>query len=336
MTLIALLRAAARTRRQAAPALALLAFVGGACAPRAGAAETLDCSAVSEAAAPGAEAIAAARRDARDHGFLWRISKDGRTSWLYGTIHVARLEWMFPGPTVQQALRDTDVLALELDPLDAQIQARLARAVAAMPHTALPQALQQRVRAAAAALCVPYDSIAAYAPEFQVVTLGALAGRSLQLEAQYGADIGLSAVAHGAGKEVLSLETPEGQLQALRMRDAAETAAFVEDNLRELEPGDAAALLGRMARAWAGADYDEIEHYAQWCRCLDTPIARTVMARLLEGRNPALAAAIDRAHGDGKRVFAAVGSLHLFGPAGLPALLARRGYRVEQVPLRQP
>ena len=24
-----------------------------------------------------------------DHGFLWRVSKDGRSSWLYGTLHVA-------------------------------------------------------------------------------------------------------------------------------------------------------------------------------------------------------------------------------------------------------
>jgi len=29
-------------------------------------------------------------------------------------------------------------------------------------------------------------------------------------------------------------------------------------------------------------------------------------------------------------VFAAVGSLHMIGPKGLPALLRQRGYRVEQ------
>ena len=39
-----------------------------------------------------------AQRHARDRGFLWKLEKDGRTSWLYGTVHVARLEWAFPGP----------------------------------------------------------------------------------------------------------------------------------------------------------------------------------------------------------------------------------------------
>ena len=48
---------------------------------------------------PTAEALQAAARQARDHGFLWRISKDGRTSFLYGTMHVGKLDWAVPGPS---------------------------------------------------------------------------------------------------------------------------------------------------------------------------------------------------------------------------------------------
>ena len=53
------------------------------------------------------EAVSAGMRDARDRGFLWRIEKDGRRSWLYGTLHVAERGWMFPGPTLVQALRQS-------------------------------------------------------------------------------------------------------------------------------------------------------------------------------------------------------------------------------------
>ena len=31
-----------------------------------------------------------ARRRPVDRGYLWRIVKDGRTSWLYGTLHLGR------------------------------------------------------------------------------------------------------------------------------------------------------------------------------------------------------------------------------------------------------
>ena len=61
---------------------------------------------------------AAAAQRATDHGLLWRIEKNGHTSWLYGTIHVARADWMLPGPAVRSALQQVDSIALELDLLD--------------------------------------------------------------------------------------------------------------------------------------------------------------------------------------------------------------------------
>jgi hypothetical protein len=93
----------------------------------------------------GAEQFQAGLRDATDHGFLWRIVKEGRTSYLYGTIHAARLEWMFPGPRTAAALAASDALALELDVLDPDIQARVASSASARPGDALPAALVQRI-----------------------------------------------------------------------------------------------------------------------------------------------------------------------------------------------
>lgn len=304
-------------------------------APQAPAAQP-DCKTATDSTRPSAESVQSAINNAQDHGYLWRIRKDGRTSYLYGTIHVGKLAWMFPGPRVMQALRESDALALELDPLDPSIQARLAKGIADMPHAALPEALAQRLRRAAAALCVPYETIAPYAPEFQIVTLSALAGRPEHLEAQFGVDIGLAAIGHKTGKPIISLETPESQLQMLQMRDAHEAITFVEESLDELEPGRAAAQLDRMARAWVSADFEELAHYADWCQCLDTPVERAVMRRLLDERNPGLAEAIDRRHAAGQQVFAAIGSLHLFGPIGLPALLEKRGYLIERVDLHLP
>jgi len=40
------------------------------------------------------EMLSAAQRQARDRGFLWRVSKDGHSSYLYGTLHVGREAWL--------------------------------------------------------------------------------------------------------------------------------------------------------------------------------------------------------------------------------------------------
>lgn len=280
---------------------------------------------------PTAEMVQAAMRNARDHGFLWRISKDSHTSYLYGTIHVAKFEWMFPGPIVSRALHASDTVALEMDMLDAGIQAEISKGMLAQPSVVLPAALEKRMRQQAEAFCVPYESISALTPEFQVTVLTMMVGREVGLEGAYAIDTVLAGIGHKANKHMVSLETPALQLQLLKMDSVAAIQAFVADNLDELEKGRSLMMLERVANAWANADFAEMVNFDKWCECLNTETEREVMKRALDERNPALAEHIDALHKEGKQVFAAVGSLHMFGPLGLPDLMAKRGYKVERL-----
>jgi uncharacterized protein YbaP (TraB family) len=276
------------------------------------------------------EQVEAGMRAAEDHGFLWRVTRDGRTSYLYGTIHVARLEWVFPGPTVVDALRESDTVALELDVLDAEVQRRLQLAMSADRGLALPAAVVDRVRRRAALECVSPDALAKMAPEMQVASLTVLAARRDGLDPAYSVDLMLSGVAHGARKTVISLETPEAQMKALQMPSADDAVAFMTDALDDLESGRVRPLLNRLAAIWAAGDHAQLSRYGEWCDCRRTPAEQLAMKRLVDDRNPAMADAIDALHRNGRRVFAAVGSLHMIGPRGLPALLAARGYTVER------
>jgi uncharacterized protein YbaP (TraB family) len=278
----------------------------------------------------------AAMAQARDHGFLWRISKDGRSSFLYGTIHVAKKDWMFPGPNLMRSFMASDTVALELDMLDPDIQSRLTAGMAAMHGAVLPEPLVKRMRAQAAAQCVPFDSLVKLIPELQITTLTLMAGRGDGLEAGYGIDMVLAGMGHGAKKAVVSLETPELQIKAMQMRDAQETIDYVQESLDELQSDHARLFVKRLTQVWASADYDQMAHFYDWCECMDSKIDRESMKRLVDDRNPALAQQVDAMHRSGKRVFAAVGSLHMVGPSGLPALMEKLGYQVERVALQSP
>lgn len=284
---------------------------------------------------PAPEVLQEALRNARDHGFLWRISKDGRTSFLYGTIHVAKFDWMFPGAQVMKAILATDTIALELDVMDTDIQSRIATGMAELPRTPLPSSLNKRMQRQAAQVCVPYTSIADSSPEMQVITLAIMAARRDGLEAAYAIDAVLAGIGHSMKREMVSLETPELQLQLLKMKNPQETLLFVQDSLLELESGRSLKMIKRIAKVWAAADYKEMERFNEWCECLKTESERKWMKRALDDRNPALADHIDALHTSGKQVFAAVGSLHMFGHLGLPTLLEKRGYRVERVSFGQ-
>jgi uncharacterized protein YbaP (TraB family) len=282
---------------------------------------------------PTQEMMQAAMQNAKDRGFLWRITKDGHTSYLYGTMHVGKLEWTFPGPTVREALRASDTMALELDVLDPQIQAQMRQEMAGLKGFTLPDELDARLRRDAAALCVPWESLAGSPPELQIVVLDVMAGREEGLDAAYAVDGTLAAIGHASHQQMVSLETPAFQMHALLMKTREETIAYVEDNLDELESASARVQLKRLATAWAHSDYADMARYPEWCECLRTPEERAMMKRMLDERNPAMADKIDALHREGRRVFAAVGSMHMFGPAGLPALLRQKGYAVERVEL---
>jgi len=296
-----------------------------------GAARAQAASCPPTAAAPTPEQVQQGVRDAKDRGFLWRIRKDGRASYLYGTVHVAKLAWIFPGPAVSQAMQASDTLALELDVLDPDVQLRMTAGAAAAPGSALPANLQQRMDRQARAECVPPQALLGLQPEMQVAALTTLVGRRDGLDPAYGIDAVLAGWARGVGKPVVSLETPELQLRTLSGTTRAETLEFVDSALKDMESGRAAPGLLRVAQTWADGDLAALNHYEDWCDCMRTSADRAAMARMLDDRNPALADRIAALHADGQRVFAAVGSLHMTGPLGLPAQMAQRGFVVEPV-----
>lgn len=281
--------------------------------------------------APDAAQLQAAQHQAKDHGFLWRLHKGGHTSYLYGTLHVAKLAWVFPGPQMLRALRETDRLALELNLLDPETAKALQAGAREPAPQKVPEAFASWVKERADALCLSLTDLQALNPGFQAINITLAEARVQGLEAAYGIDLILAMSAQGYGRPIDALESVQTQLDVL-------TVGGQEDDLEALEELDPVAMekqkdvLVRSANAWATSDYATMNDYPSWCHCMDREADRVRMKRALEGRNPHLADGIDALHMQGHKVFAAVGSLHTIGSeAGLPALLTRRGYRVERV-----
>ena len=65
---------------------------------------------------PTKAALRIAKKQTGDRGYLFEIwDTDKLRGYLFGTIHVSQLRWFFPGPKTWQALRNSDVLAVEYD-----------------------------------------------------------------------------------------------------------------------------------------------------------------------------------------------------------------------------
>lgn len=283
------------------------------------------------ATAPSATRQVQAERSARDRGLLWQVTRDGRTSWLYGTIHIGRYEWTVPGPQVRAALQASDVLALELDPLDPRTAQALRSGMAPNPRHVLGDELARRLATQMQLACLPEAMMTQVAPEMIAMTLMATMAQHDGLDAAHGIDVALARRARASGLPVVGLESPEAQLALLISPTQSRLQASLDRMLRDLEDGKVRPMMLRIARTWETGDERALIDYADWCDCANTPDERAQLKVLLNDRNPALADGIDALHAEGRRVFAAVGSLHLVGPEGVPAQLARRGYSVRRI-----
>ena len=281
---------------------------------------------------PTQEQLQAGLRDARDLGFLWRITKDGRSAYLYGTVHVGKLAWAFAGPKTRAALSASDTLALELDLTDPAVMAELAQKFRAEPGAVpLPAALRRRIAQQVAAACLPEQALAGLHPVVQAITLTVLAARWDGLDPSYAQELALAGFARSTGKSLVSLESAQAQADALIPAEAGQAVQLTAQSIEQIELGTTRRTLARLAQAWERGQLDELERYEQWCECAISPQERAFMRRLNDERNPALAERIDALHGQGKAVFAAVGALHMTGAQALPSLMRKRGFQVERI-----
>jgi uncharacterized protein YbaP (TraB family) len=252
----------------------------------------------------------------RDRGLLWRATRDGRVLHLYGTLHVGKPHWKKLGPRTSAALRDSDVLALEIDPLDPALGA----AMAELPYPRqFSAAMRERLELAYRRACMAPEALATLHPLLQLTTLTVMEARWFGMDPAYSAELTLAGQPRNGSRRLVALETPSVQIRALVPAEEAEAQAMFEQGLEKL------------ATAWEKGDLATLEDPSAWCECQLNDTDRALMARLTEARNAALADGIVAQHRAGKRVFAAVGALHMAGPQSLPRLLEQQGFKVERV-----
>jgi len=294
------------------------------CVPRAGAQPA--CPPV--AGTPTPAEVQEAAKHARDRGALWRFEKDGRHGYLYGSIHVGKLEWAVPGRTVAQAIRDAETIAIEADPLDPRFRADVMAPQKPAEAPALPPALVDRLRAQATRACVPWERLQGMPPMMIVTTLTLLDVRWEGLYVDYATELVLAAIAKAAGKDVATLETAAVQRAAIiGSNPPAEQLASIEALVLSLENGASRKEIVAIADAWASGDLDAL------ALRLVQPAERAMLERSVFSRNPGIAARIEELHRAGRRVFVATGILHMVGDSALQKLLAERGFTIERLRL---
>ena len=273
--------------------------------------------------------------DVPRRGALYRVHHEGKTSYLFGTIHVGKQDFFPLEPQVTAALAKCSSLVLELD---VRASAPYYRALERHGQYPAGQSIAQHLSPAALAklqlalekVKLPLASVEHYRPW---VVANILVGQEIEKSGFHrglGVEGYLLNNAAQQKKPLQELETADYQLGLFGAMDDAQQEAYLLENIADIESGAALRKSAGLVEAWSVADAGRIATLTRELTSGDTVSARFMDRTLLGKRNPEMAAGIEAIMRKGD-AFIGIGLLHLVGDKGVPALLRQHGYQVEQV-----
>ena len=260
---------------------------------------------------------------------LWTVEKDGKTLYLFGSIHLLPPSIKWRRPEIDAAIAASKVFVFE-----APVDGGAAGAMSAFIETGgklpdgttlqdvLPPDLYSQVEDAAWKVNYPPMALKQFRPWLVAVSLELFSYIKAGFSTWYGVDRLIESDAKLSGHTVDYLETVEGQLSFFSRLDRKTEIAYLRETVRSLaeEPNSPNDLVA----AWASGKPEKM------IGLLDEAFAKVpaLRAQLLVARNKNWLPKLEAMLASPETHFVTVGVGHLVGPDSVVAALKAKGYRV--------
>ncbi|MCF6192749.1 MAG: TraB/GumN family protein [Kangiellaceae bacterium] len=261
---------------------------------------------------------------------LWKVEKNGVTSYLFGSIHIGS-ENMYPlSSIVTNAYTNADHLAVEID-LKPGEEMKMVPLVQKYGLD-LTKPIEQRLspeglviyQKACKERALPCAQFAPFRGWLLSAQLTVLQMQKLGYKEELGIDKHFLNMAHKANKSVISLESAQMQFELLGGLDQ-ETQEIMLIQSLQATTEDIEALFA----AWqTGDDKAMLEMFQQGA---DNPKIKAMYLKLFDKRNIKMAKKIDHNASAKKSLFVVVGAGHIIGKNGLVDLLTKDGFKATQL-----
>jgi uncharacterized protein len=263
----------------------------------------------------GTAAFALLALDASAQSFVWKITRNGQTLYLGGTVHVLR-ESDFPLPIeFDDAFAAADELWFEVDFAEMQSPAAIG--------------LLLRDRAALVDYCrtsgLSLATMSRFKPGLLMMNIQMFEFTRLGLH-QQGVELYYGPKAMRAGKPTRGLETIAEQLGFIEAVGTENPSELVLQTIRDLQK--TGPMIDTAIDAWRRGDLAKMNESILQQMEADAP---AVAEKLIAQRNRNWVPQIERLLASEPVELILVGAGHLPGPKGVLALLEARGCAIEQI-----
>jgi uncharacterized protein YbaP (TraB family) len=268
---------------------------------------------------------------------FWEVRGGERDATLYllGSVHVGDGRPLALAPSLEAALARSEELVVEVDLAEVTPE-RVLRFLDRRGKLAPAEDLSSRLAPETLALLREFlaerdlDAAGVERLEPWAIALLVIEGslREAGYEGAYGVDQWFLDRAGRSGQPIVGLESVEFQLELLSDLSREHAERLLRETLLAARPGGGGvSQVQAILDAWERGDVAALERLAHAELAEDPSLAPFYEATYF-ARNESMRDALVRLLADGRTRFCVVGAGHLVGERGIPALLARDGWRV--------
>jgi hypothetical protein len=251
---------------------------------------------------------------------------------LLGSVHLGRSELHDFGPAVEAAYAASDELVVEVDLSllsEQEIVAQSARYLVLPDGRMLRDELAPETWAKLEAYFrnrgAPIAAVERLKPWAVSTVIAVMEFEASGMQGQYGIDRHFIAAAAEARRPIRGLETLQSQLEALDALSPRVQELMLEDALARIDDDP-----GALVTAWEDGDEEWLARQL-FGPLEENPEFEEFYEAIFFRRNEEMTDQLADLVRDGRRRFVVLGAAHMLDERGIPALLRKRGFRVERV-----
>ncbi|MDQ0220332.1 TraB/GumN family protein [Peribacillus cavernae] len=270
-----------------------------------------------------------------DGGFLWKVVNGETTAYVLGSVHLGHEDYYPLVTEIEEAYESSDVILPEINMFEVDITKEEINEMALFDDgTTLDEVLSEESYAKLSDIFETHrmnvEDFKQYQPWFVESLLTEFVAEESDLSSEYGVDLYFLQRALEDDKEIIELETIEGQYEMLTGFSMDTQVETLEDYIGAYE--DQADWLNRLGYNWVHGNSNRDSLVNQLSDSFEG-VDEEYQQELNDNRNINMANKLDEIlqSDNGQTYFAIIGSLHTVIDPSVLSELEEKGYDVERI-----